>query len=145
MKLLALEALVPENEAVALPDQQLQFVAPGVDEHEQCSTGRILLNDFLRQNGQPVDLPTHIDWRTMQVHLLDTAIRSQHPLRSSPGSQASSPVATAHTRSHSHRGSRCNIPLLLSWKTPVRQPSAPPRTCSAACARRSATDPCAAS
>src|ERR1700677_2056567 len=60
VKLLALEAFVPENEAVPFPQQQLELVASSVDEREQCATSGILLYDILPKARQPVNLSSHV-------------------------------------------------------------------------------------
>jgi hypothetical protein len=56
MKFVPLQAFVPNDEAIILPDQQLQFVAAGVNEREKCVRHGTLLDDILLQNGEAVDL-----------------------------------------------------------------------------------------
>jgi hypothetical protein len=78
MKFVPLQAFVPNDEAILLPDQQLQFVAAGVNEREKCAREGVL-DDILRQNGEAVDLLSHIYGCSMQVHPFSPAVRSQHP------------------------------------------------------------------
>ena len=65
MKLLTLEPLVPNDEAVAFPHQQLQLVASCIDETEQCAGRRILADNVLGQYDQTVYLAPHVDRRSM--------------------------------------------------------------------------------
>src|SRR5882762_9478637 len=99
VKAMSLESLVPENEAVALPHQDLQLVASCVDERKHRSRQRVLLDHIPRQDRQAVDLLPHIHRCSMQVDTLDAALRPQHPADLAAPPTASSAVATRHTRS----------------------------------------------
>src|SRR5881227_2194182 len=73
VKAMPLKSLVPENEAVALPHQDLELVASRVDEGEHRPLQRILVDHVARQNRQAVDLLPHINRRPVQIHPLDAA------------------------------------------------------------------------
>src|SRR5438270_8527320 len=97
--MMPLEALVPEDEAIALPHQNLQLVASGVDKRKHRAREWIRLDHIPRQDRQPVDLPSHVHRRTVQVDALDARIRAQHPLAPRLPPIPSSAPATRHTRS----------------------------------------------
>src|SRR5882762_9927251 len=99
VKAMSLESLVPENEAVALPHQDLELVTSRVNEGEHHPLQRVLLDHVPRQNRQAVDLLPHINRRPVQIHPLDVPIRPQHPADLAAPPTASSAVATRHTRS----------------------------------------------
>src|SRR5690606_11591688 len=94
-ELLLLQALVPDDEPGAIPCQDLQLIAPTVDEHKQRPGERIALQRPFHQRRQPVHLLAHVDRRTMQLYPLNRAIRAQHR-RPHPSS----------SRSHFGSGSR---------------------------------------
>src|SRR5882762_8856919 len=99
VKAMPLESLVPEDEAVAHPHQDLELVTARVDEREHRPLQRVLLDHVPRQNRQAVDLLPHINRRPVQIHPLDAPLRPQHPLAPPAPPTASSAVATRHTRS----------------------------------------------
>src|SRR5256885_15412680 len=94
-----LESLVPENEAVALPHQDLELVTSRVNEREHRPLQRVLSDHVPRQNRQAVDLLPHINRRPVQVDTLDAPVRPQHPAGLAAPPTASSAVTTPHTRS----------------------------------------------
>src|SRR5882762_3961561 len=139
VKAMSLESLVPENEAVALPHQDLQLVASCVDERKHRSRQRVLLDHIPRQDRQAVDLLPHIHRCSMQVDTLDAALRPQHPADLAAPPTASSAVATRHTRSptlgRTPAGTPCRCAPLARPRRSVSasSSSAPLQTCSCAC------------
>src|SRR5437588_2594852 len=113
VKAMPLKSLVPENEAVALPHQDLELVTSRIDEGEHRPLQRVLLDHVSRQNRQAVDLLPHINWRAVQIHPLDAPIRAQHPLAPPAPLTPSSALATRHTR----------------WPTLARTPGGTPGRC----------------
>src|SRR5205807_9153763 len=113
VKAMPLESLVPENEAVALPHQDLELVASRVNEREHRPLQRVLLDHVPRQNRQAVDLLPHINRRPVQIHPLDAPVRAQHPLAPPAPLTPSSELATRHTR----------------WPTLARTPGGTPGRC----------------
>src|SRR5215467_3561303 len=71
VKAMTLKALVPENEAVALPHQNLELVTSGINESKHRARERILLDHIARQDREAIDLPSHVHGRTMQIYALD--------------------------------------------------------------------------
>src|SRR5690554_4106692 len=67
LEALALQALVPDHEAVALPEQQLHLVALAVAEYEHRLLEGVELHGLLNQQGQPVDLLAHVDRLAAQI------------------------------------------------------------------------------
>ena len=65
-KSLLLESLVPDDEANALPHEELRLAAPRVDEHENRPRYRVLVNDGLRRHRQAVNQLVQVDRCTMQ-------------------------------------------------------------------------------
>src|SRR6266480_2954184 len=140
VKAMSLESLVPENEAVALPHQDLELVTSRVDEGEHRPLQRVLLDHVSRQDRQAVDLLPHINRRPVQIHPLDAAVRAQHPADPAAPPTASSAVATRHTRSPTRARTPAGTPGRCA---PMARPrrsasasssSAPLQTCSSACA-----------
>src|SRR5438067_5636725 len=140
VKAMPLESLVPENEAVALPHQDLELVASRVDEGEHRPLQRVLLDHLSRQDRQAVDLLPHINRRPVQIHPLDAPIRAQHPLAPPAPLTPSSTLATRHTRwptlARTPGGTpgRCATPARPRRPLPASSSPAPPQTCSCACA-----------
>src|SRR5256884_8514743 len=132
VKAMPLESLVPENEAVALPHQNLQLVTSRVNECEHRPLQRVLLDHVPRQDRQAVDLLPHINRRPVQIHPLDAPIRPQHPADLAAPPTASSAVATRPTRSpllaRTPAGTPCRCAPLPASSSP-----APLQTCSCAC------------
>src|SRR5438132_6017594 len=110
---MAFKSLVPEDEAVALPHQDLELVTSRIDEGEHRPLQRVLLDHVPRQDRQAVDLLPHINRRPVQIHPLDTPIRAQHPLAPPAPLTPSSELATRHTR----------------WPTLARTPGGTPGRC----------------
>src|SRR5882672_7470253 len=113
MKAMPLKSLVPKDEAVALPYQDLQLVTSRVDEREHRPRQRVLLDHVPRQNRQAVNLLPHINRRPVQIHPLDVPVRPQHPLAPRAPLTPSSALATRHTR----------------WPTPARTLGGTPVRC----------------
>src|SRR5205814_7934890 len=113
VKAMPLKSLVPENEAVALPHQDLELVTSRVNEREHRPLQRVLLDHVPRQDRQAVDLLPHINRRPVQIHPLDTPIRPQHPADLPAPLTPSSAPATRHTR----------------WPTLARTPGGTPGRC----------------
>src|ERR1700730_3070118 len=140
VKAILFKSLVTENEAVALPHQDLELVMSRVDEREHRPRERIEPDDVPRQDRQPVDLPPHIHRRSMQVDTLDAAVRPQHPADLAAPPTANSAVATRHTRSpilaRTPAGTPCRCaPLPRPRRAlPASSSPAPLQTCSCACA-----------
>src|SRR5437764_13426844 len=140
VKAMSLESLVPENEAVALPHQDLELVTSRVDEGEHRPLQRVLLDHVSRQDRQAVDLLPHINRRPVQIHPLDPAVRPQHPLAPPAPLTPSSTLATRHTRwptlARTPGGTpgRCAPPARPRRPLPASSSPAPPQTCSCACA-----------
>src|SRR5208282_362509 len=100
MKAMALQTLVPEDEAVALPEQELELVAPPVDEAKQRGAHRLQLHRLLDQKREPIDLPSHVHRCAVQIHPLNPfTIRAQHRTDPTPARPPTPPPATARTRS----------------------------------------------
>src|SRR5881275_1024875 len=135
-----LESLVPENEAVALPHQDLELVTARVDEREHRPRQRVLLDHVSRQNRQPVDLLPHINRRPVQVDTLNAAVRAQHPADLAAPPTASLAVATRHIRSPTLARTPAGTPCRCAPRARPRRPlpasssTAPLETCSCACA-----------
>jgi len=55
-----LQTLVPEAEAVAIPVQHLDGVAPAVAEDEEVPRERVQIKDALDSHAQPVDTGPHV-------------------------------------------------------------------------------------
>src|SRR6266853_1305127 len=139
VKAMPLKSLVPKNEAVALPHQDLELVTSRVDEGEHRPLQRVLLDHVPRQNRQAVDLLPHINRRPVQVYTLDAAVRAQHPADPAAPPTASSAVATRHTRSPTLARTpggtpgRCAPPARPRSPAPMSSSPAPLQTCSCAC------------
>src|SRR6266513_3704726 len=139
VKAMSLESLVPENEAVALPHQDLELVTSRVDEGEHRPLQRVLLDHVSRQDRQAVDLLPHINRRPVQIHPLDAAVRAQHPADPAAPPTASSAVATRHTRSPTRARTPAGTPYRCAPRARPRRPlpasssPAPLQTCSYAC------------
>src|SRR2546430_8010877 len=132
VKAMPLESLVPENEAVALPHQDLELVASRVNEREHRPLQRVLLDHVPRQNRQAVDLLPHINRRPVQIHPLDAPVRAQHPADLAAPPTASSAVATRHTRSPTPARTPAGTPCRCA-PLPASSSPAPLQTCSCAC------------
>src|SRR5947207_4712120 len=139
VKAMPLKSLVPENEAVALPHQDLELVTSRVNEREHRPLQRVLLDHVARQNRQAVDLLPHINRRPVQIHALDAPIRPQHPADLAAPPTASSAVATRHTRSPTRARTPAGTPYRCAPRARPRRPlpasssPAPLQTCSCAC------------
>src|SRR2546429_2605377 len=139
VKAMSLESLVPENEAVALPHQDLELVTSRVNEREHRPLQRVLLDHVPRQNRQAVDLLPHINRRPVQVDTLDAAVRAQHPADPAAPPTASSAVATRHTRSPILARTPAGTPCRCAPRARPRRSAsassspAPVPTCSCAC------------
>ena len=55
--------LGPDRQAVSIPIQDLQPVAPAIPEHEEMTGKRILADDRSGQGGQTVKTPAHVGRR----------------------------------------------------------------------------------
>src|SRR6266480_2800317 len=139
VKAMSLESLVPEDEAVALPHQDLELVTSRIDEGEHRPLQRVLLDHVPRQDRQAVDLLPHINRRPVQIHPLDTPIRPQHPADLPAPLTPSSAPATRHTRwptlARTPGGTpgRCAPPARPRSPAPMSSSPAPLQTCSCAC------------
>src|SRR5262249_43221245 len=120
VKAMSLEALVPKDEAVALPHQDLELIMPRVDESKHRTREWIRLDHIPSQNREPIDLPAHVHRGTMQVDALDAAIRPQHPPPPRALPRPTSALAIRHTRWRSHRCVAVDTPDRY-----VQRPSAP--------------------
>src|SRR5882762_6795328 len=140
VKAMPLKALVPEDEAVALPHQDLELVTSRVDEREHRPRQRVLLDHVPRQNRQAVNLLPHINRRPVQIHPLDAPVRAQHPLAPPAPLTPSSALATRHIRSptlaRTPAGTPGHCATLARPRSPLPVSSlpAPLQTCSCACA-----------
>src|SRR5947207_8134365 len=140
VKAMPLKSLVPENEAVALPHQDLELVTSRVNEREHRPRQRVLLDHVPRQNRQAIDLLPHINRRPVQIHPLDAPIRPQHPAGLPAPPTASSAVATLQTRSPTLARTPAGTPGHCAPLAPPRRSvsvsssPAPLQTCSCACA-----------
>src|SRR5690554_230197 len=67
LEALPLQALVPDHEAITLPEQQLHLVTLAVAEHEDRLLEGIELHGLLNQQGQSIDLLAHVDRLATQV------------------------------------------------------------------------------
>src|SRR6266513_232050 len=136
---MAFKSLVPEDEAVALPHQDLELVTSCIDEREHRPLQRVLLDHVPRQDRQAVDLLPHINRRPVQVDTLDAAVRAQHPLAPPAPPIPSSAPATRHTRwptlARTPGGTpgRCAPPARPRSPAPMSSSPAPLQTCSCAC------------
>src|SRR5437764_253992 len=137
---MSLESLVPENEAVALPHQDLELVTSRVNEREHRPLQRVLSDHVPRQDRQAVDLLPHINRRPVQVDTLDAAVRAQHPADLAAPPTASLAVATRHTRSPTLARTPAGTPCRCAPRARPRRAAsassspAPLQTCSCACA-----------
>src|SRR5690554_4338728 len=77
LEALPLQALVPDHEAVTLPEQQLHLVALAVAEHEDRLLEGVELHGLLNQQGQSIDLLAHVDRLATQVDA-QPGIRPDH-------------------------------------------------------------------
>src|SRR5213080_221669 len=140
VKAMPLKSLVPENEAVALPQQDLELVTSRVNEREHRPLQRVLLDHVPRQDRQAVDLLPHINRRPVQVDTLDAAVRAQHPADLAAPPTASLAVATRHTRSPTLARTPAGTPCRCAPRARPRRAAsassspAPLQTCSCACA-----------
>src|SRR5690606_32072833 len=96
--------LVPQDEPVPLPRQQLDPVVALADERENRVREWILADDFLREQCQPRPLQAHVDGLAVQVHANPFAVRPKH--RCGPLTLRSStpPPATARARARNRSG-----------------------------------------
>src|SRR5438270_907903 len=140
VKAMSLHSLVPENEAVALPHQDLELVTSRVNEREHRPLQRVLSDHVPRQDRQAVDLLPHINRRPVQVDTLDAAVRAQHPADLAAPPTASLAVATRHTRSPTLARTPAGTPCRCAPRARPRRAAsassspAPLQTCSCACA-----------
>ena len=64
-----LQTLVPEAEAVAIPVQHLDGVAPAVAEDEEVPGERVQIKDALDRHAQPVDACPHVRGAGSEIDL----------------------------------------------------------------------------
>src|SRR6516225_1895603 len=135
VKAMSLEPLVPKDEAVALPHQDLELVPSRVDESKHRARKRIRLDHVPSKNREPIDLPAHVHRCTMQVDALDAAIRPQHPSALPAPRRPTAAPATRHTRWRSRRCATVDTPdHSVQPSEPASSPPERRRNDSCACA-----------
>jgi hypothetical protein len=84
MEAVALQALLPQHETIALPIQDLHPVTPPVGEREQLLGQRIKQQRFLHAGREPVDLQPKVHRLDAQVHRRQSIRRPHHGRRAPP-------------------------------------------------------------